>query len=115
MRMWMVDPHVMCRKHLLGEHVELHMLVGHLERRRAIGGYVITNCVEPRAIESRHAALMTEMARRGYWHASQLVQPDVTWLPTAHRRARVDRAAALKELLRRCPECHKAMKMKAKI
>lgn len=28
MRMWMVDPKIMCRKHLLGEHLELHMLAG---------------------------------------------------------------------------------------
>ena len=30
MRMWMVNPGFMCNKHLLGEHVECHMLVGHL-------------------------------------------------------------------------------------
>jgi hypothetical protein len=30
MRMWMVPPKVMCRKHLLGEHVEIHMLAGSL-------------------------------------------------------------------------------------
>ena len=25
MRMWMVNPRIMCRQHLLGEHVEIHM------------------------------------------------------------------------------------------
>lgn len=25
MRMWMVDPTIMCRQHLLGEHYELHV------------------------------------------------------------------------------------------
>ena len=28
MRMWGVDPKQMCRQHLLGEHVELHMQAG---------------------------------------------------------------------------------------
>lgn len=32
MRMWLVPPSHMCRKHLLGEHVELHMLLGTLKK-----------------------------------------------------------------------------------
>jgi len=28
MRMWMLNPKALCRKHLMGEHVEIHMLVG---------------------------------------------------------------------------------------
>lgn len=27
-RMWCVNPHSLCREHLLGEHNELHKLVG---------------------------------------------------------------------------------------
>lgn len=34
MRMWVVNPKILCRKHLLGEHVELHMATGHLQRGR---------------------------------------------------------------------------------
>jgi Pyrimidine dimer DNA glycosylase len=34
MRMWLVDPRLMCSQHLLGEHVELHMLVGSLNRKK---------------------------------------------------------------------------------
>jgi len=32
--MWMTPPAGMCRKHLLGEHVELHMLLGQLAARQ---------------------------------------------------------------------------------
>ena len=32
MRQWMVDPRLLCRKHLLGEHVENHMFIGTLKR-----------------------------------------------------------------------------------
>jgi hypothetical protein len=32
--MWMVDPRLVCSKHLLGEHVELHMFVGCLLKRK---------------------------------------------------------------------------------
>ena len=57
MRMWMVDPSLMCRKHLLGEHVELHMLVAWLVKGRSIAGWVASNCMEPKMIKQRHEAL----------------------------------------------------------
>lgn len=99
----MVYPRTMCRKHLLGEHVELHMVAAHLRRGRKIDGFVAHNCVEPRSVGRRHAALAKEMARRGWQHASPLAQPPVArWQRPG---ARVDRAAALRELLRRCPAC----------
>ena len=103
MRMWMVDPRIMCRKHLLGEHVELHMIAASLRLGRRIDGYVAHNCVEPRAIARRHAALAKEMTRRGYRHASPLKQPRV--LAHQHPTARVRRADALRELRRRCEAC----------
>ena len=103
MRMWMTDPAMMCRKHLLGEHVELHMASAWIARGRRIDGWVNNNCLEPRAIARRHKALAREMMRRGYKHASPLAQPAVAkhQCPTA----RVDRDAAAKELRRRCLDC----------
>ena len=103
MRMWMVDPAVMCRKHLLGEHVELHMVTAWLIKGKRIIGWAESNCMEPKMIERRHKTLVSEMKRRGYKHASPLTQPTLA----SHQspEARVDRDAALTELLRRCPEC----------
>lgn len=103
MRMWMVDPTRMCRKHLLGEHVELHMMAGHLQLGRKVDGYVRENCVQPRSIAARHKALIAEMTRRGYKHASPLRQPKIA--AHQHPEARVDRQAALAELVHRCSEC----------
>jgi hypothetical protein len=99
--MWMVDPKILCRKHLLGEHVELHMLDGHLRRGRRIDGFVRNNCTEPASITSRHLALATEMERRGYRHVSPL--NSLAWPDYA--TIKVDAEASLAELLRRCPEC----------
>ena len=99
MRMWLVDPKLMCKQHLLGEHVELHMLVGSLRRNKNIGGFLDQGLVELRSIRRRHAELVFEMTRRGYIHKSPL--PDF-----APRRAgNVDPAANLKELARRCRRC----------
>ena len=75
MRIWDVDPILLCRKHLLGEHRELHGLwnilvhgkVGyshHPETRRWQGKLA--------ALHHRHARLVAEMGRRGYRHESPL-------------------------------------------
>lgn len=99
--MWMVDPRIMCRKHLLGEHVELHMLVGHLRRGRRIDGFIRNNCVQPRSINDRHKALAAEMERRGYHHESPLQSP--VW--EAYAAVTVDTDASLADLFGRCKEC----------
>jgi len=99
MRMWLVDPRLMCSQHLLGEHVELHMLVGSLNRGKRIDGFLEQGLVELRSIRRRHAELVAEMQRRGFRHQSPL--PDF-----GRRRAgNVDPAANLKELARRCAAC----------
>lgn len=106
MRMWMVDPRIMCRKHLLGEHVEIHMLVGTIARGTSIAGFVENGLIEPMAMESRHEALVREMTARGYNHKSPLKQINLLWhLTSEERNATVDKIASLAELLRRCPEC----------
>src|SRR6476619_2101073 len=86
-RIWDVDPALLCRSHLLGEHRELHAAwnVITLERagyrshpevvrwRGALGGLYL-----------RHEALVDEMTRRGYRHASPLDRA----LATGARRQR---------------------------
>ena len=101
MRMWMIEPAIMCRKHLLGEHVELHMLVGSLQRGRSISGFLSRGLLEPQNIRERHAALVAEMTRRGYSHNSELAEyaTDIT--------GKVDREKSLRDLSGRCAECAK--------
>jgi len=102
--MWMVDPKVMCRKHLLGEHVELHMFVGSINRGMSMAGYLRNNLLEPAALHARHDALSEEMMRRGYRHRSPLLKVEIPFkLEDAF--VEVDSDASLKDLIRRCPEC----------
>jgi hypothetical protein len=99
MRMWLVDPRLMCSQHLLGEHVELHMLVGSLNRGKRIDGFLRDGLVELRSIRRRHRELVAEMRRRGFRHQSPL--PEFR----ARRAGSVDVLANLKELARRCRDC----------
>jgi len=99
MRMWMVNPRRMCDQHLLGEHVELHMLVGTLLRKRSVAGFVANNLIEVHNVRRRHAALVAEMTRRGMTHRSPL--PAFR----AVRLGKVNIRMNLKELARRCRDC----------
>lgn len=107
MRMWLVNPKMMCRKHLLGEHVEMHMFLGTLKRNKKVDGYLNKNLFEPMALYWRHNQLALEMVERGYNHNSEMfdVPDSVLNLSEDKRSVRIDRKAALEDLLDRCPEC----------
>lgn len=75
MRIWDLPPSQLCRKHLLGEHRELHALYTvitqhkkgysqHPETKRWVG--------KLQALYNRHEALVQEMTARGYKHKSPL-------------------------------------------
>ena len=75
MRIWDVDPAELCRKHLLGEHLELHALWTILTQdRRGYRSHPETKRWEGKlaALYHRHEALVAEMAARGYAHKSPL-------------------------------------------
>ena len=109
MRMWMVDPAKMCRQHLLGEHVELHMFVGTFRKGVRVEGYLSDNLLEPESIQSRHDELANEMERRGFNHKSPLTFDPWDYLgqslSPSQIGTKIDRQAASKELFQRCPTC----------
>ena len=108
MRQWHVDPRLLCRKHLLGEHVEHHMFTASLGRR-SLWGYVRRGLLDPESLGARHDELAEEMLQRGYRHASPLAQPE---LPAELQGvdSLVDSAANLVELARRCPACRRIIR-----
>jgi uncharacterized Fe-S radical SAM superfamily protein PflX len=101
MRMWMVDPRVMCRQHLLGEHVEIHMYVGALSRGQSVKGYLQKGLLEVHSLYDRHDEIVEEMKRRGYKHCSDL---DEKWR-SVERSGSIDRKKSLEELVKRCSRC----------
>ena len=103
MRMWKVDPSKMCRKHLLGEHVEMHMFVGSINKGISMDGYINGGLVEINNIHGRHTLLVDEMLKRGYVHKKEL--PSFLADPWQDNFGSVDVAANEIELRRRCKEC----------
>ncbi len=104
MRMWMVDPKVLCRNHLLGEHLELHILVSKINERRKIEGFIEHGLVDPALATMRHEELAGEMKRRGYHHTSPLAK-----ITGKMVRGKVDSDANLRVLKERCEKCRERM------
>ena len=109
MRMWMIDPKILCRKHLLGEHVELHMIVGSLRKKKSIKGFIKSNCIEPQSIALRHAQLVEEILSRGYNHKSSLEVEEnlLDYLTTEDREVKVNVGSSLEDLTNRCADCRR--------
>lgn len=75
MRVWDVSPKILCRKHLLGEHRELHAIYSILSQNKK--GYrnhpeTIRWVGKLSALYERHEKLVNEMEQRGYVHRSPL-------------------------------------------
>lgn len=108
MRMWMLDPQILCKKHLLGEHGEIHKHRHNFVKKHSITGRIKPIVqIEPQSMQSRHDALAQEMIKRGYNHQSEYVQPDISYLPQDEQIAKVDLNISIKDLISRCSECKK--------
>lgn len=106
----MVDPAILCRKHLLGEHGELHKHRHNFEKKYSMQKRIALGQIEPSSMQDRHDLLANEMLRRNYNHHSPYSQPDISYLPEAHQAFRVDVQSALEDLISRCPECARRFK-----
>ena len=105
MRMWMINPKLLCRKHLLGEHGEIHKHRHNFVKHHSIKGRIEPIVqIEPESMESRHDELVKEMLARGYNHNSPYVLPDLSYLLEKHRKAKVNLDESI-EQLKRCSEC----------
>ena len=99
MRMWLCDPSILCKNHLLGEHGEIHKHRHNFIKKHRMAGRM--GQIEPSAMLTRHDELAKEMTRRGYNHNSPYDQPDISHLPPMF----VNREKSLTILLSRCECC----------
>jgi len=108
MRMWMVDPRIMCQQHLVGQHHELHMIAGCLAKGRSLRGYMQKGLIEPTNLIKRHNTLVEEMISRKYNHKTPLnFETPKSEISVDELLAHVDKEESLRELLSRCPKCTK--------
>jgi hypothetical protein len=104
--MWLIDPALLCREHLLGEHNELHKLVGgirnHPHGKAIADGQADDGNIDTSQITDRHTALVAEMNRRNYNHDSPLQYDDDEYQAGV---GVIDPSANRRELRNRCDKC----------
>lgn len=106
MRMWQIAPALLCNKHLLGEHGEIHKHRHNFVKQHRIDGRISPVVqIEPASMGTRHDELAAEMTRRGMNHKSPYEQPDISYLPEWQQNAKVDVATSLADLCERCEDC----------
>ncbi len=108
MRIWDLSPRLLCKRHLLGEHRELHAVWtiltenkkgyrNHPETKRWVG--------KLKALYLRHELLVSEMEKRSYKHTSNLSVDRA--VGSEYQRSFVDTPEVQLELLKKkvcdCP------------
>ena len=103
MRMWKINPKKLCRQHLLGEHLEMHMFSSNIKQKKNLKGYIKSGLVECHNVKARHDLLAKEMKRRGYNHNSPIKAFK------SYKAGKVCIKSNIKELKKRCKECRKLL------
>lgn len=107
MRMWMVNPRIMCNKHLGGEYAEFYKHKWTFENKHKKDKYIENNCLEPRSMQKRHDELVEERLRRGLKAKGTFIAPDISYLPEHQQNHTIDVEMNLKLLIDKCPDCKK--------
>ena len=97
----MVNPRIMCREHLIGEHAEIHMFIGSINRGKSVKGYLDKGLLEMHSLYNRHEDLVKEMKRRNYNHNSKVNEK---W-KFAKKAGVIDKEKSYGELMSRCSKC----------
>lgn len=107
--MWMVDTDLLCDKHLVGEHGELHKFIPSFKKKHRIDRRIQPIVqIELSAYKKRHDELALEMEKRGFNHRSPLHEkdlPDFSYLPKEQFEALVDTDISFVDLGKRCEKC----------
>ena len=113
MRMWMLNPKIMCRQHILGEHNEIHKHLPSLLKGINIDGrYKDKPQIQLRSIFDRHFELSQYMN-----HKSLLPYNDYLLIRNYSKyfNVKVDLRYNFWDLWLRCPKCRKQMSKCPKI
>ena len=108
--MWQIDPKLLCNKHLLGEHGEIHKFRHTFVKQYRIDGRISPVVqIEPASMSIRHNELAAEMVSRGFNHKSDYVLPDLSYLGEK-ANVKVNINISTSDLINRCAECANRIK-----
>jgi hypothetical protein len=105
--MWGVDPRLLCDKHLLGEHGEIHKFIPTFAAHRRVHKrfYPIVQ-IQFKGYKGRHDLLAVEMINRGFNHMSPLLLvPDFKYIYPEYFNLEIDLEYNIQDLKNRCRVC----------
>ena len=105
MRDWNVDPIILCRKHLLGSHVESHMVIGCIKRGHSLDGYTDKGLIDVSRLSQWHDGVAREIESRGWNHKSPYDDLIARKARLPYPVGYIDYRKSIKELAERCPDC----------
>ena len=106
----MIEPRLLCKKHLIGEHGELHKFRSSFEKGYKIDKRVCPVVqIEPLKMKERHDQLVEEMKIRGYNHKSSYEQPGLSKYNPDQLNVKADLEYNIKDLAARCEVCRKIL------
>lgn len=106
----MVNPKYLCKKHLVGEHGEIHKFKHSFEKEHNMNKRIQLGQIMPSMMQQRHDELVVEMFLRGMNHKSPYIQPDISYISEQEKSLEYFISINLQELSHRCPECAKKIK-----
>jgi hypothetical protein len=106
-RMWMVDPRIMCTRHLCQEHCEIHRLVANLRKGRNVRKYLLQQVIDISSIYARHEEIEDEIIARGGKLDSPLSAVECVAFARWYGSVTINMSRSLSDLSSCCKQCQK--------
>jgi len=106
-RMWMVDPRIMCTRHLCREHCEIHRLVSNLRKGRNVRKYLLQQVIDISSIYARHKEIEEEIMARGGKLDSPLSVAECVAFARWYGSTTINMGRSLSDLSCCCKQCQK--------
>lgn len=103
MRMWLIDPKLLCTRHELGCHFEIHKAVGNLRHSgKWTKSLTKKGFLEPQNFLKVHNEIVEDMLKRGFNHNSPL---EIKGLELEQGKVSIEKSIC--DLMFRCINCRR--------
>lgn len=112
MRMWMINPKMMCNKHLIEEHAGLHKFLSNIKFKSCLKRAVESKRIELISYQERHDLLEKEITNRNNkTKPTPITMPDLSHIEKEYF-IHIDRAQSIRALCTLCNKCADKMSVK---
>ena len=105
MRMWMVNPKLLCQRHLLSEHCDIHRFISSVRVGHDVRRCLIRAMIDPSKVYQRHAELEEEIAERGGRLNSPLLASECNAYAKWYGSTTINISRSLSDLSNCCIDC----------